>query len=521
MPHTGSGDPDTEGEVEAGFMKLSRLLQGVPAYELIGDKDLNIQGIAYDSRRIKPGYMFVAIRGHELDGHLYMQDALDRGAVALVAEAFEDIPESVTRIRVSHSRDVLSKLAVRFYENPCENLRLIGITGTNGKTTTTYILESIIAVAKSVPGVIGTVNSRFPGKVYPAPVTTPESLDLMRIMRDMANHAVTHVIMEVSSHALDQGRTGDCPFNVAVFTNLSRDHLDYHRTMEAYFQTKSRLFQNLENEKHGRNAVAVINADDPMGKELTALIRAHVLLYGMNRDAHIRAESVSMDRRGITARLITPVGEREMRSPLLGMVNIYNCLAAAAAAIALDIGLHSVVAGIESLRSVPGRLEIVPNSRDIMVVVDYAHTPDALLKAIKTLRPITEGRLITVFGCGGDRDKGKRSEMGLAAGENSDIVLITSDNPRREDPESIVAQIEEGVRQTRLQKRQWAEDAIGSETGYFIEMDRRQAIKKALTMADKKDLVLIAGKGHEDYQIIGTEKRHFDDREEVARACQG
>lgn len=501
-------------------MKLGYLLQGVPIYDLIGDKEVDIQGLSYDSRRVQPGHLFVAIKGHEQDGHHYIQDALKRGAVALVAQEFEDFQDNVVRVKVPDSRDALSKMAVRFYENPCDDLCMIGITGTNGKTTTTYILESIIAVAKGRPGIIGTVNSRFPGKVYPAAVTTPESPDLMCLLREMADNQVTHVVMEVSSHAIDQGRTGDCAFNAAVFTNLSRDHLDYHQTMDAYFQTKSRLFRGLGNGKDSPS-FAVINCDDPKGKELASLTQANVVTYGLDDEAHFRAESIAMDRHGLTAKLITPVGEREVRSPLLGMVNIYNILAAAATVISLGMDLHAVAEGVGSLKVVPGRLELVPNKRDLMVVVDYAHTPDALLKALQTLRPITKGRLITVFGCGGDRDKGKRSEMGLAAGENSDVVIITSDNPRREDPLSIVARIEEGVRQTSLRKVEWTEDAKSLASGYFIEVDRRQAIQNALAMAHENDLVLIAGKGHEDYQIIGIQKRHFDDREEVVAACGG
>jgi len=318
--------------------------------------------------------------------------------------------------------------------------------------------------------------------------------------------------MEVSSHALDQKRTGGCPFKTALFTNLSRDHLDYHETMEKYFQAKSLLFRNL---RQGNNAV--INIDDPRGEELIALTRADVLTYGMAREADVRADSVSTDRKGLRARIITPTGEREIRSSLIGRLNIYNILSAAAAAMTLDIGLDAVVEGIERLRAVPGRLELVENNRGLAVVVDYAHTPDALLKAQETLRPLTGGRLITVFGCGGDRDKGKRYEMGLAAGENSDIVFITSDNPRSEDPGAIVDQIEEGTRQSGLSRAEWPARDTGP--AYFIEVDRREAIRKAMTIADVNDLVLIAGKGHEDYQIVGSEKRCFDDRREVALAA--
>ncbi len=493
-------------------MRLGQLIEGIPIRELEGDREIEVKGLSYDSRRIQPGYLFVAIKGHTQDGHEFIHDATRNGAVALMAEELEGVPGNATKITVSDSREALSMLAARFYNNPCEEMDIVGITGTNGKTTTTYLLESIVSAAGGSPGVIGTINRRFSGVTHASPVTTPESLDLMQIMREMSDTGVTHVVMEVSSHALDQKRTGGCPFKTALFTNLSRDHLDYHETMEKYFRAKSLLFRNL---RQGNNAV--INIDDPRGEELIALTRADVLTYGMAREADVRADSVSTDRKGLRARIITPTGEREIRSSLIGRLNIYNILSAAAAAMTLDINLDAVVEGIERLKTVPGRLELVENNRGLAVVVDYAHTPDALLKAQETLRPLTGGRLITVFGCGGDRDKGKRYEMGLAAGENSDIVFITSDNPRSEDPGAIVDQIEEGTRQSGLSRAEWPARDTGP--AYFIEVDRREAIRKAMTIADVNDLVLIAGKGHEDYQIVGSEKRCFDDRREVALAA--
>ncbi len=500
-------------------MKLGSLLQSIPIVDLMGDKELEIQGISYDSRQIKPGYLFVAIKGNEQDGHDYLKDALIKGATVLVAEEFKEYYGDVAQVRVPDSREALSKLARWFYRNPCDNLRIVGITGTNGKTTTSYILESIISAAGGRPGVIGTINYRYPGKSQIAPVTTPESLDLMRFLREMADNDVTHVIMEVSSHALDQRRTADCLFNGAIFTNLSRDHLDYHKTMDQYFLTKSLLFQGLNDGKTGEKAFAVINWDDLKGKDLASLTKADIVTYGLDRKALVRAESIAMTKNGITAELITPLGRTEIRSPLIGMVNIYNILSATAAAISLGMDLRAVGSGVEALNTVPGRLESVPNNCGLTVVVDYAHTPDALLKALETLRVLTEDRLITVFGCGGDRDKGKRSEMGLVAAENSDIIIITSDNPRREDPESIISQIEKGVLQAGSRKMEWGSHSISPGSGYFIEVERRQAIRKALAMADEKDLVLIAGKGHEDYQIVGTKKRHFDDKEEIHLAC--
>ncbi|MFC1532724.1 UDP-N-acetylmuramoyl-L-alanyl-D-glutamate--2,6-diaminopimelate ligase [Thermodesulfobacteriota bacterium] len=499
-------------------MKLGKLLEGIPAYDLDGDTELEIMGLAYDSRQIRAGEMFIAMKGHSQNGHDYFSDAIHNGAVALVAEEFKGSHGGISKIQVSDSREALSKLAIRFYDNPCNGMDIIGITGTNGKTTTSYIIESILSSAGAIPGVMGTVNCRFQGKIHPALVTTPESLDLMRLMREMADGGVTHVVLEVSSHALDQRRTVDCPFKVAIFTNLSRDHLDYHVTMENYFNTKSLLFLDLHKGEQGEDSVAIINRDDPKGEELASLTRAEVMTYGMGQECDVRADSISTDRTGLKAKLITPEGEIAIRSSLIGMINIYNILAAAATAISLNIDLKTVAEGIDGLKAVPGRLELVKNKRGLTVVVDYAHTPDALQKAQATLRPLAKGKLITVFGCGGDRDKGKRYEMGLAAGEKSDIVFITSDNPRSEDPESIVKQIERGVKKSGLNRAEWSTGSNLRESAYFIEVDRREAIGKAISIANEKDLVLIAGKGHEDYQIIGPEKRVFDDRKEAALA---
>jgi UDP-N-acetylmuramoyl-L-alanyl-D-glutamate--2,6-diaminopimelate ligase len=368
----------------------------------------------------------------------------------------------------------------------------------------------------ATPGVLGTVNYRYSDKKFPAPVTTPESLDLIRLSREMVDHGVSHLVMEVSSHALDQGRTQDCPFNVAVFTNLSRDHLDYHKTMDDYFAAKSRLFTGLRADPSGRAPSAVINLDDPRGKELAAMTRAGVITYGLGKGCQVRADDLRSERGGLRFRLTTPAGEGAARSPLIGDFNVYNILAAAAAGLALNLSFQAVVRGIEALESVPGRLERVRNPKGLTLVVDYSHTPDALLKAMTSLKPYVKERLITVFGCGGDRDRGKRYDMGRLAGEHSDVAFITSDNPRSEDPLSIVREVEKGMLDSGLKK--------GGENshpgrGYFLEVDRRQAIRKAVAMAEEADVVLIAGKGHEDYQIIGSERRPFSDQEEAARAA--
>jgi len=497
-------------------MKLGQIIEGLSPCELRGDPNLEIAGIAYDSRQVKPGDLFVAIRGHRSDGHAFVDRAVEKGAVAVAVEALTGFDAKVATVLVSDSRKALSNLALAFYANPFKHVTLIGITGTSGKTTTTYLLESMVKAAGGKPGVLGTVNYRYSDKKIPAPVTTPESLDLILLSREMVDHGVSHIVMEVSSHALDQGRTRDCPFNVAVFTNLSRDHLDYHKTMDEYFAAKSRLFKGLQADPSGRTPAAVINLDDPRGKDLVAMTQARVLTYGRGKESQIRADSIQLSKDGLSFLLRTPSGQGMVRSPLIGDFNVYNILAAAGAGLALNLPLDAVVRGIEALQSIPGRLERVENRRGLTLVVDYSHKPDALLKAMTSLKPYAKGRLITVFGCGGDRDRGKRYDMGRLAGEHSDVAFITSDNPRSEDPLSIVKEIEKGMLDSGL-KRGGGNNHPGK--GYFLEVDRRQAIRRAVAMAEETDVVLIAGKGHEDYQVIGSERRAFSDQEEAARAA--
>ena len=493
-------------------MQLKHLIDGITVTDSEGDLDLEVTSIAYDSRTVKPGALFVALKGHAQDGHHFIKDAVSKGAVAVVSElppasfAGQQPDRIAAGIQVPDSRQALSRLAVTFFDSPFKKMNLIGITGTNGKTTTAYLLESILAAAGKRPGVIGTINYRFPGHVWEAPVTTPESLDLMRIMRNMADSGVTDVVMEVSSHSLDQGRVRDCPFRVAIFTNISRDHLDYHKSMEAYFHAKALLFRSLPGKGAGNPADAVINLDDPGGQELINLTHARVMTYGLGKECHVRAENISVSRAGLTARLITPEGEAEIHSALIGGFDIYNIMAAAGGALSIGIDIGSICSGITQLKGVPGRMELVKNRRGLAVVVDYAHTPDALLKALNGVRLLTGGRVLTVFGCGGDRDRGKRSEMGRVAGLESDVVFITSDNPRTEDPAAIADQIEAGVIESGIKD-------------YILDLDRENAIRRAVKTARNGDLVLIAGKGHEDYQIIGKERRVFDDRVVAAEAA--
>ncbi len=495
-------------------MPLRELLEGMDVLHAGGNLSVNISGLAYDSRKVKPGFLFAALKGHQQDGRGFIRDAIAKGAVAVVREMFDqEVPgdssknaeKDVPHIQVKDARGALSRLAARFYDDPFSGIPVIGITGTNGKTTTSYLLESILLKAGKRPGIIGTIQYRSPERTWQAPVTTPESLDLMQIVRCMASEKVTHIVMEVSSHALHQGRVRHCPFHTAVFTNLSRDHLDYHASMDAYFEAKSLLFTGLSRGMGNHSATAVINWDDPRGKALADLTEVPVLTYGLGKESRVRAEDIHVSAQGLTAKIITPAGDMQVQSRLTGDFNLYNILAATAAALSLGIGPDIVASGIASLQGVPGRLEKVPNRQSLNIFVDYAHTPDALSKVLDALRKLTAGKLIAVFGCGGNRDRGKRAEMGFAAGRKCETVFITSDNPRDEDPLSIMEQIEEGVQK-----------AGGAQ--YVVDPDRRRAIQKAIRTATTEDIVLIAGKGHESYQIVAGAKRHFDDREAALEA---
>ncbi len=503
-------------------MKLKNLLQGMQYDVVQGALDTNVTDLACDSRRVLPGSLFVALRGYQQDGHTFIDKALQNGASAVIGEVFTEqnrTQEGKPLIQVPDTHQILPVLAARYFGHPYAKMHLTGITGTNGKTTTSYLLESILSAGGAMPGVLGTINYRTPTHIWPAATTTPGPLELMRVLRKMADEGVTHVIMEVSSHALDQGRVAGCPFRTAVFTNISRDHLDYHHSMEAYFKAKSLLFSGLTDSPEGP-VTAVINLDDPLGKILMDKTSVPVLTYGLEKNCAVRAETITASREGVTAQLITPSGKIAIRSSLIGNFNIYNILAAAAVGVNMGIKPEIIASGIRTLRKIPGRLERVRNTRGLTIVVDYAHTPDALLNAITAVKNLVQnGRIITVFGCGGDRDKGKRREMGRVAGELSDLAMITSDNPRSEDPMAIIHQIEEGIIESHAVKQADAPPKPHGRCLYILETERSRAIQLAIDLADKNDLILIAGKGHEDYQIIGNDKRHFDDREVAANAA--
>ena len=481
-----------------------------------------IRGIAYDSRSVTAGDLFFAIRGELSDGHDYLEQALDLGAAALVVE---ELPRDLVlrgrpAVLVSDSRRALAPASTRFFGNPSGELTLIGVTGTNGKTSITYLMESILEEAGIPVGLIGTVEVRFGGERRRSLNTTPESFDLQSSLRSMLTRGARAVVMEVSSHGLELGRVEGCQFQVAAFTNLTQDHLDFHQTMEAYRDAKARLFDRYLR----RDGVAVVNADDPASAAmLAAAARRDTRRLRVSRnaggDAEVRLESAEVRLEGTRARVALPSGSIDVALPLLGDFNVENMLVACGIAVALGLAPEAIAAGIERCPQVPGRVERV--GADIpgapSVLVDYAHTPDAVHKVPQALRPLTPGRLIVVFGCGGDRDRTKRPLMAEAAARVADRVIATSDNPRTEDPELILSDVEQGL--TKL-VRVAPEALEQTERGTASLIDRRSAIDLAIRIAKAGDTVLIAGKGHEDYQIIGRERLPFSDCDEARRALE-
>ncbi len=500
------------------YLELGALLFGLAHKKILGNPAISVTGIAYHSRNVQEGFLFAAIPGTREDGKKYIPEAITRGARSILVEEALDLP-GLVQVVVPDGREALAQMAAAFYGDPSSDLTLIGITGTNGKTTTSYLIESILAAGGWKAGVMGTVNYRYGGQVFPAATTTPESLDLQQNLAAMRGAGMTHAVLEVSSHALAMHRVRGCNFDVAIFTNLSRDHLDYHGTLENYFQAKELLFTQYLRESRKKERFAVINVDDPKGEELAHLACGQIFRYGVKTRSEVWPERFTAGPEGLRARLKTPRGSLDVASPLVGLHNLYNILAAVTAGEALGIPPATLSAGVADLQSVPGRLEPVPAVHGIRVFVDYAHTPDALERALDTLRRIRSGRLIVVFGCGGDRDRGKRPIMGQVAGRGSDLAVITSDNPRTEAPLRIIEEIEGGMAQTDLKKLSVEDLQCASPAlGYLVIPDRREAIGLAIRSAKGGDIVLIAGKGHEDYQILGPQKIHFDDREEATQA---
>ena len=487
-------------------MRLKELIEHLPAARVEGSLDREVAGIAYDSRRVTPGMVFVAIPGQNSDGHEYINTAIERGATAVICERNGILAHRATKIRVPDVREALARAATSYYHNPSAKLKVIGVTGTNGKTTVSFMIKSILEAAGIKTGLIGTVHYEIGDRVIPASRTTPESLEVQQMMSQMLRADCSACVMEVSSHALEQKRVFGVQFDVGLFTNLTRDHLDYHGTMENYFVAKKKLFDALaEGVKKG---AAVINIDDTYGARLASQCKVEVeLTYGFQKAAKLRADKIELGKDGSRFVVETPDRKFAVRLPLIGRHNIYNALAAVGAGLALKVDVLKIQAALNAMAPVPGRLEGVALGQRFGVYVDYAHTDDALQNVLTTLREITKGRVLLAFGCGGSRDTGKRAKMGKVAAELADYTLITSDNPRREQPEKIAAQIEEGYRSVRAE-------------GYSLELDRRRAIQQIIGKAGPGDTVLIAGKGHETYQEFEDTVVPFDDRVHAAETLE-
>ncbi len=467
------------------------------ASELFGDKwtaglnDIEITGVAYDSRGVMPGNVFVCVKGFETDGHKYARSAEQNGAAVIVAQ--DKIDVGVPVIYVDNSRIAVAELACKFYNNPSANFKLVGVTGTNGKTTITYLIKSILEAAGKRVGVIGTNQNIIGDKVLvtqSTTPTTPNALELQMLFAEMADGEAEYVVMEVSSHALDLERVHGCQFDVGVFTNLTQDHLDFHKTMENYRNAKAKLFNMCDK--------GVINCDDEHGRIIAAGAKCGVLKIGLGEDAELMAKNIEISARGVDFTIVYDGKEYKAHLAIPGKFSVYNALCAAGAAIELGIDMETILKGLADAKGVIGRVEVVPTNTDYTVIIDYAHSPDGLENIISTVKDFAKGRVITLFGCGGDRDSTKRAVMGEIAGRLSDYSIITSDNPRTEDPKKIIDMIEEGMKRT--------------DGDYTVIVDRREAIGYALGFAKKDDVIILAGKGQETYQIIGKEKRDFDER---------
>ena len=484
-------------------MTLGELLEGVRLRQALPSMaaSLKIAGLEYDSRRVKKGFVFFAMAGTRVDGNRYVEDALGRGSSAVVSESPRPPDFRGVWAQAEHGRQALAIASRNFYGKPDTRVRFTGITGTNGKTTTSYLLESILREAGHVTGLIGTIEYRLGGKAQPAPNTTPESLDFMRFAAELEQAGGDHLIAEISSHGLALGRVYGFHFHTAVFTNLTRDHLDFHGSMDSYAAAKRLLFA-----ANGAPAPewAVLNADDPFSASVPPA--GHTVRYGLAKGAALRAEKIASGFDGLRFELAWEGTRQPVESPLVGRFNIMNILAAAGAAISYGLDLSAIARGVAQRRAVPGRFERVDAGQPFLVVVDYAHTDDALRNVIQLARELASGRVITLFGCGGDRDRSKRPLMGMAAAELSDFVVLTSDNPRSEDPIAIMNDALVGLRRF--------------DTPHAVEPDRGRAIRVALEQANAGDVVLLAGKGHETYQVFKDRSAHFDDREAAREALK-
>ena len=480
-------------------MKLAQLIAGLGKGETVGSLDREVTGIAYDSRCVTPGKLFVAIRGVESDGHNFIADVADRGAVAVICERKGTSGGKMTRVIVPNTRAVLPYIASAFFDYPAKKLKMVGVTGTNGKTTVTYLCKYILEEAHIHTGLLGTIRYEIGDRVIPAQRTTPESLDLHFMLSKIVAANGQCCVMEVSSHALEQNRVDGINFDIGVFTNLTQDHLDYHGTMENYFESKKRLFT--EGIKGKKDFKAVVNADAPFGRELIRELsgKCDLLSYGLRENAAIMASEIELSAHKTKMKINCPQGEFMLETPLIGRYNISNNLAAIGVGLSFGVSPEVIVSALSKAAPIAGRLERLDAGQPFTVLVDYAHTDDAMQNVLSTLKEITKGRVLLLFGCGGSRDKGKRLKMGAVAADLADYTLITTDNPRKEEPKDIATQVESGY----LTRRQ---------DGYEIELDRALAIERIIKMAKEGDTVLLCGKGHETYQEFHGLVVPFDDR---------
>ncbi len=485
----------------ASFGELTRAMTGERA---AGDFSARVTGVAYDSRLVRAGDVFVAVPGFQADGHDFAADALAAGAAALVAERrIEGVSPDAPQFVVPSCREALSLIGDALHGHPSGELALIGVTGTNGKTTTAFLIDSVLRASGRRSGLMGTIHYRVGEEAFEEPRTTPEGPDLQSYLRRMADAGASHAVMEASSHGLALGRLLGCEFRAAAFTNLTQDHLDFHGGMEPYFQAKLRLFREFS------PAHSIVNADDEYGRRIAGEARGRVWTYALEGGADVGAENLSVSSSGMKFDMTTPAGRARVETALIGRHNLSNVLAASAVCLSQGLSLDEVAAGVAALESVPGRFEKIDLGQPFLVVVDYAHTEDALARALEFARPVTERRILTLMGCGGDRDRKKRPLMAAAALRGSDRVVMTSDNPRTEDPQAILREVESGAALVPGSGGRWRTIA-----------DRREAIRALVAEAREGDAVIIAGKGHETYQILGTERAPFDDREEAREALR-
>jgi UDP-N-acetylmuramoyl-L-alanyl-D-glutamate--2,6-diaminopimelate ligase len=487
-------------EISKRIMKLKELLKNVEVKSVYGNQEIDISGIAYDSRKVKEGYLFVCIQGEKLDGHRFSYEAVQRGAVAVLGEKEIEGKTDLVRIIVLNARVALARISANFYQNPSLKLKVVGVGGTDGKTTTTYLIESILKRAGFEVGVIGTINYRWGGRVLPAGLTSPESLDLQRMLSEMVAVNCKYAVLEVSSHAVSQYRAWATKFDIGVFTNFGRDHLDYHKTLSRYLEAETRLIRSLENDK-----LALINIDDRYGRRLCRQTSARVITYGTRRGAQIRASNINSTLSGLSFHVTTKSTSFDIQMKLIGKVNIYNALPAIGVGIEEGLDISLICDALRRAEPVPGRFQIIDEGQDFKVMVDFAHTPQAFLALLQMARKMTKGNVIVVFGAAGERDRGKRPLIGRIASRYSNYSILTSDNPYGEDQVQILEDIKSGFRGRR----------------YSVVIDRFSAIKEGLSRAQSDDMVIIAGRGHEGYQIFGDRVVVFNDCDVVRQLLKG